>query len=71
MLEQKQIYVSTGSACSSHRSGNRVLSAMNISPKDVKGCIRISFSKFNTIEEIITASTTLKNCYKELVKTLR
>ncbi len=71
MLEQKGVYVSTGSACSSRKKGNRILSAMNIRPEDVVGSIRVSFSKHNTMEEIETASTILKNCYNELIEKLR
>ena len=51
-LEKYEIYVSTGSACSSKKVGNRVLSAMG-QPNDVMlGNIRISFSEFNTTQEI-------------------
>lgn len=71
MMEQNQIYISTGSACSSHRSGNRVLSAMSLPDNLVKGCVRISFSKHNTIDEVTFASKTLKDCYLKLVNTLR
>ena len=71
MMEQNQIYISTGSACSSHRSGNRVLSAMSLPDNLVKGCVRISFSKHNTIDEVTFASKTLKDCYLTLIDTLR
>ena len=71
MLEQNGIYVSTGSACSSKKKGNRILSSMSIRPEDVAGSIRVSFSKRNTFEEIETASTILKNCYNELIEKLR
>ena len=51
-LEKYEIYVSTGSACSSKKVGNRILSAMG-QPNDVMlGNIRISFSEFNTTQEI-------------------
>ena len=71
MMEQHEIYMSTGSACSSHSKGNRVLSAMSIPDNIVKGCVRISFSKFNTIEEVEQASKTLKQCYLQLIDKLR
>lgn len=45
-LEAKGIYVSTGSACSSHDpSPSHVLQAMNVEKRRIEGAIRISFSE--------------------------
>jgi len=52
-LEQDRIYVSTGSACSSHKTGDsHVLLAMGLDHKKIEGTIRFSFSEFNTREEM-------------------
>lgn len=52
-LEEDEIYVSTGSACSSNKKGrSHVLSAMGLSPKEIEGAIRFSFSRYNTVEEM-------------------
>ena len=49
-LEQDGIYVSKSSAC---KKGGRshVLEAMKLPPKIIDGAIRISFSKYSTLEE--------------------
>lgn len=51
-LEQKGIYVSTGSACSSKKKGSHVLNEMNLTPVEIEGAIRFSLSDLNTEEEI-------------------
>ena len=53
MLEQSEIYVSTGSACSSHgKGGSHVLAAMGRSPEEIEGALRFSLSAYNTMEEM-------------------
>ena len=51
-LSEKGIYVSAGSACSSKHRENRVLSNYGVPPSLADSTIRISFSEFNTTEEI-------------------
>lgn len=51
-LEQRGIFVSTGSACSSHKNTkSHVLTAMKVPQSLIDGALRFSFSTFNTIEE--------------------
>lgn len=45
-LETSGILISTGSACSSKKAGNRTLEAMGVSKSDVIGSVRISFSPY-------------------------
>ena len=55
-LEEKGIYVSTGSACNSKSTKiSYVLDAMHIERKLAESTIRVSFSVFNTKEEIDNA----------------
>ncbi len=51
-LEQEEIYVSTGSACSSRVSGNRILEAVKLDREYIDGTIRISLGFFNNYEEV-------------------
>lgn len=52
-LEDMGIYVSAGSACSSHkRAGSASLGALGLSPERKESAIRFSFCEFTTKEEI-------------------
>jgi len=52
-LEQSEIYVSTGSACSSNKKGqSHVLKAMGLKDKEIEGTLRFSLGRFNTAEEM-------------------
>ncbi len=63
MLEQSEIYVSTGSACSSNskKKGSHVLRAMGLSDDEIEGAVRFSFSCQNTMEEIEETLEKLKD----------
>ncbi len=52
-LEIEGIYVSSGSACSSHKKGpSYVLSSMGVDKNLIDGTLRFSLSEFTTLEEI-------------------
>jgi cysteine desulfurase len=52
-LEERKIYVSTGSACSSRKKvRSHVLTAMGIMPELVDGAVRFSFSTLNNLSDI-------------------
>lgn len=67
-LEDKKIYVSTGSACSSNQPHlSQTLKSLGLSDEEVQSSLRFSFSKYNTEEEV-------KNCIqalKDIVPILR
>jgi cysteine desulfurase len=52
-LEELEIYVSTGSACSSKKKNHSItLSALNLTHDEKDNAIRMSFSKYNTLDEV-------------------
>ena len=60
-LEDDGILISTGSACSSKKAGNRMLESMGKSMNDVVGSIRISFSAYDDFDEKYVADSIIKN----------
>lgn len=60
-LEERGIYVSTGSACSSNKKGrSHVLSAMGLSDKEIESAVRFSFSGDETVEQMEYVLSELK-----------
>ena len=60
MLGAKGVCISAGSACRSHESKpSRVLKAIGLSDDDARSSVRISFSSFNTLEEVEIAAKTI------------
>lgn len=52
-LEDRGIYISAGSACSSHkRKASATLTAMGMAAGQIESTVRISFSEENTVEEV-------------------
>ena len=61
-LEEKNIYISTGSACNAKSTKiSYVLEAMNVPRNYAEGAVRISLSRYNTKEEIDIAINEIKN----------
>ena len=59
-LEQDEIFVSTGSACSSKSKGSHVLRAQKLKAEEIEGAVRFSFSEDNTIEQMDYAAEKIK-----------
>ena len=66
MLEADEIYVSTSSACSSHKKTKTVLDALGLDKNRIEGTLRISMSDFNTNEEVDYLVEKLKAAVKKL-----
>ena len=71
-LEEKKIYVSSGSACSTHgKKTSEIIQNLNL-PSEYQGCvIRLSMSEFTTKKEIDYTLETLYNCIPVLRKFTR
>ena len=68
-LENKGIFVSTGSACMSNTlESSHVLKALNISDLDQNSSIRFSLSKYTTAKEIDYVLKTLPDIINKLRK---
>lgn len=70
-LDEKEIYVSTRSACSSKQTGaSRILQEMGLGEKRASTAIRISLSFENTLDEAITVVAEIKNAVERLQKVM-
>ena len=57
MLDNMDICVSAGSACQSHESKpSHVLTAMGLTTEEARSSIRVSFSRMNTVDEVVDAA---------------
>ncbi|MCM1533470.1 MAG: cysteine desulfurase [Corallococcus sp.] len=70
MLEKYDIIIGTGSACGSKNKQNRIARAIGLDADYSEGIIRISFSKYNTEEEVELLADKLWECVTELRKTM-
>lgn len=70
-LEQRNIYVSTGSACSSKKKAySHVLKEMGLTNDEMEGAIRFSFSPQNTEKQIAYTIENLKKSVEDLRKVI-
>ncbi|AUG57432.1 cysteine desulfurase family protein [Acetivibrio saccincola] len=61
-LEERNIFVSTGAACSSRKNiHSHVLKALGLPPGCIEGAIRFSFSHTNTVEDVEETVDALKS----------
>ncbi len=71
-LEDRQIYVSAGSACSSNKPAkSSVLWAIHVKKEALESTVRISFSPENTLEEVNYCLDALKELVPRLQKFTR
>lgn len=70
MLEQFEIIVGTGSACSSKNKQSRIAKAIGLAKNFTEGVLRISFCKYNTVEETEMLAEKLRLCVLQLRQTM-
>lgn len=69
-LSKERICVSAGSACSAKVKESRVLKAFGLDDKTADTTIRISFSEYNTTEEVDALVSSVESALKTLVKNI-
>ena len=70
-LEGQKIYVSQGSACHNNtKSGSETLMAMGLSVADRDASLRFSFGEVNTVEDMKTVATAVKDGVT-MIRTMR
>ena len=70
MLESDGIVIGTGSACSSKKKHSRIAKAIGLDDNYAEGIVRISFSKYNTEEEVRLLAEKLAKYVVELRRTM-
>ena len=66
-LDSRGVYISKGSACK-RGARSHVLESMHLPPKVIDGAVRISFSRFNTLDEINCAADVMIEAAERLIK---
>jgi cysteine desulfurase len=69
LFDESGIAVSAGSACSSNDKSNNashVLQAIGLNPFEARGAIRVSFGRYNTIDEVKTFTETIGSVVGQL-----
>lgn len=70
-LENKGIYISTGSACSSKAKKNRILEAIKLEKDYVDGTVRISLGYFNNLDEVEYVIENMKQSVEDIRKIMK
>lgn len=68
LLDLRGICVSTSSACTSGRDEpSHVLMALGLTEQQAKSAIRISYGRYNNIDEVETIVTNICYAYKKIL----
>ena len=71
-LEKQGVYISTGSACSTHKKDKGLIQkAIGLAPEYAEGSIRISFSQLTTEKEVTEATQIIIQAVQQLRKWMK
>ena len=71
-LEEKEIFVGMGSACSAHsKEPSKILMGMGLTKEQARCSLRVSFSQTNTIKEIEKFIHAFAEAYQTLLPTFK
>ena len=70
-LDEKGVLIGNGSACSSKKSGNRILLNMGVEQKVIESSVRISFGVYNTENDVIECAKLIKLCTDDYIEKVR
>lgn len=65
-LQDRDVIVGMGSACSAKKAGNRILESMGKAKEEVKSYLRISFCESLTVEDVEKAGEIIIDTYQKL-----
>ena len=69
-LEEKEIYVGLGSACSAHsKEPSKILTGIGLSPEEARCSLRISFGSQNTLADVDAFVEAFGGAYRQLYST--
>lgn len=71
LCDQNGLLISTGSACSSKKAGNRILENLGYSKEEVIGNIRVSFASTTTLKEAVEGAKILASSVNQLWRNTR
>lgn len=71
LCDSNGLLISTGSACSSKKSGNRILEQIGHSMEEIIGSVRVSFSRETTLEEALEGAKILADSANTLWRNTR
>ena len=71
LCDQNGLMISTGSACSSKKSGNRILENIGHSSEEIVGSIRVSFSRCTSLDDALEGALILASSANQLWRNTR